>query len=134
MKFQSIRFFALFCVLICLPAFYGCPGSNPKITLTVTDCAVDNITVTENTRITTQAGSQWSLNSTITVKCNGQPVNNAEIKVEFWWPDGTYKLTTNANGVARYTKRGQGSKPSNKTFTVTIKGNDGTKPYDFTIP
>ncbi len=135
MKISYHQFIALGIILLLLPIFAGCPdSSSPKITLTVTDCNVNNITVTEDTRITTQSGNQWSLRTTITVKCNGTPVPNAEIKLEFWWPGGTFKRTTNENGEVRYTKQGHGDKPSNQTFTVTIKGNDGDKDVDFTIP
>ncbi|MEJ2595224.1 MAG: hypothetical protein P8100_08910 [bacterium] len=135
MRKQYREFITFGIVLLLLSIFTGCPDSStPKITLTVTDCNKNDITVTENTNITTQSGNQWSLSTTITVKCSGQPVPNAEIKLEFWWPGGTFKRTTNESGEVRYTKRGHGDKPSNKTFTVTIKGNDGDKDVDFTIP
>lgn len=120
-------------ILFILPLFYGCPGSKPEITLTVTDCEVDKITITENTRITTQSGNQWSLSTVITVKCDGQVIENAELNVEFWWPNGSYKLKTNAQGEIRKTKRGHGSKPTGEKFKVKIKGNDGDKVKEFTI-
>ena len=112
--------------IILLLAFYGCPGGPKpkKITITASECPSEQITVEDQSNVTTTAGSQWRLSAKIVVKCNGEVVKDAEIKVEFWWPSGTYKLTTNAQGEATYTKRGQGSPPYGEKFTVTIKGND----------
>jgi hypothetical protein len=122
-------------LILALPAFYGCPGSGtPKITLTVTDCDPVNITISDSTRVTMRAGSQWILNTEITVKCNGNVVKDAEIKVDFWWPNGTFKLTTDENGKAHYRKTGQGTKPSGKKFQVTINGNGDDKTVEFTVP
>ena len=121
--------------LLSLLIFCGCPGTGtPTITLTVTDCAKADITITDNTRITPQPGNQWSLSTVVTVMCNGQPVKDAEIKFEFWWPGGTFSRKTNSSGKIHYTKKGHGTTPTNKTFTVTIKGNDGEKSQDFSIP
>lgn len=134
MKFKRIRFQTFAFTIPFLFLFYGCPGSGePKITLTVTDCPVQNITIEENTRVTTQTGNQWTMSTTITVKCNGKPAKNADIKVKFWWPKGTFKLTTNEKGKVRKTKRGQGARPTGEKFTVTIVGSDGEKPQEFTI-
>jgi hypothetical protein len=121
-------------LLTALFFFYGCPGGNPKITLEVTDCPKDQITITDQTTVRSISGEQWQLTTTITVKCNGQPANKADIKLEFWWPNGTFKKQTNDKGEVRFTKKGQGSKPSGQTFTVTIVGNDGEMTKDFTVP
>lgn len=112
--------------IILLLAFYGCPGGPKakKITITASECPSEQITVEDQSKVTTTAGSQWRLSAKIVVKCNGEVVKDAEIKVEFWWPSGTYKLTTNAQGEATYTKRGQGSPPYGEEFTVTLIGSD----------
>jgi len=118
-------------MLFTLIIFFSCKSS--KITLTVTDCAVDDITITEDTRVTVQPGSQWTLVTVITVKCAGQAVNDAELKAEFWWPNGEFKSKTNDQGQIRISKRGDGDRPTGETFTITVKGNDGEKPMTFTI-
>lgn len=133
MNLQKLKFTALIGMLLLLPAFYGCPGSTPKITLKVTECATDDITITEVSTLTSQAGSQWNFKTVITVKCNGEIVKDAELIADFWFGD-PIKLTTNKNGEINYQKKGQGSKPSGSKFNVTIKGNDGEKTEVFTTP
>lgn len=130
MKFKQVKF-PIHAMLMCtLIIFFSCKSAK----ITVTDCPVADITVTESTRIATQAGSQWTLVTVITVKCKGQVVNGAEIKAEFWWPDSEFIKKTNDQGQITIRKNGSGAKPSGKTFEVTIKGNDGEKPTTFTIP
>ena len=133
MNLQKAKLTALIGILLLLPAFYGCPGGTPKITLKVTDCSKDDITITEVSTLRSQAGSQWTFRTKITVKCNGQVVKGAELKVKFWFKDAM-KLKTNKDGEINYHKSGQGSKPSGEKFKVTIKGNDGERTEEFTTP
>lgn len=134
MKTYLISLLPTIALLFLLGVFSGCPGTGtPTITLTVTDCPFDKITITNLTRVSAVQGRQWRMNAKIAVKCDGQPVQGAELKVEFWWPNGTYKLTTNANGEATYNKTGQGDLPIGEKFKVTIKGNDDEKTEEFEI-
>lgn len=114
----------------------GCPGSGssnqPTITLTVTDCAGDNITMTATGSKTQGTGNRWQVTATIDVKCSGAPVPNAELKAEFWWPGGTLKLTTGPDGKATY-RRTVDADPTGNAYTVTIKANDGEKPASYTF-
>lgn len=124
----------LFILTIIVLGFYGCPGGDPKISLEVTDCEKDKITIEHDTKVTPRAGEQWTLRSTITIKCDGVVVPNADIKVEFWWPGGEYKKTTNQDGKAVVTKKGHGDPPRSKKFTVIIIGNDGEREVEFETP
>jgi len=135
MKNKLLKIGVLPFIIILLTIIYGCPGATPKITLEVTDCAKDDITIVDSSKVSVNgAARQWTLVADITVLCNGQVVNNADLKVEFWWPNGTIQRSTNEKGKITYRKNGQGGRPSGEKFTVTIKGNDGEKEQEFTIP
>ena len=133
MDFKKTTILNLIFLGLFLPFFIGCWGGKPKITLSVTDCPVNDISITEDTRVVTQPGNQWTMTNKITVKCNGQAVKDAEIKIEFWWPKGTSKFKTDQNGEVSHRRNGHGSRPTGEKFTVTIKGNDGERPQEFTI-
>ena len=131
---KSIKSLSIICVAAAILLLYGCPGTGtPKIVLSVTDCEVNKITIEKKTLVTTPPGSQWNLKTTIIVKCDGVPVNDAELKVEFWWPNGTFVRKTNSEGKIEFIKNGQGSPPYGSKFKVTIKGNDDEKTEEFEL-
>ena len=135
MKNKILQNTALVSLFLIVFIIYGCPGGGkPKVTLAVTDCAKDDITIVDSTKVTASGGSQWNLVADITVLCNGQRVDSADLKVEFWWPGGTIHRMTNNKGKLVYRKNGHGVKPSGETFDVTIEGNDGSKTVTFTVP
>ena len=74
------------------------------------------------------------MKSIITIKCDGDVVPNAEIKVEFWWPNGTYKKTTGQTGKTMVIRKGDGDPPKGEKFTVTIEGNNGEKNVNLDVP
>ena len=130
----SIAIYSLLLIVFLL-GIYGCPdNSQPKITLKATACLKGNITIEHDTEVRSIPGEQWNLKSTITVKCNGKPVPNAEIKVEFWWPGGEFKRTTGPTGTTTVSKKGHGAPPKGQKFTVTIIGSDGEKEVELETP
>lgn len=127
------------CIVLALlfaVSLFGCPNGDsdqPVITLTVTDCATGDITMTLSGTEAAAAGNQWRITATIEVKCSGAPVPNAELKAEFWWPGGTLKLVTGQDGKATHSRMLHAD-PSGSTYTVTIKGNNGEKVESYRFP
>lgn len=131
---RTIKLPIILIVAAALFLMYGCPGSGtPKIVLSVTDCEVDKITIEKKTVTTTQSGRQWNVKATITVKCDGVPVKDADLKLEFWWPNGTFQKKTNSDGQITIRKSGDGAPPYGSKFKVTIKGNDDEKTEEFEL-
>lgn len=100
-------------------------SSPPALTLTATDCAQEDITMTlSGTK--RGSGSHWKIEAIIQVKCSGSAVENAELKLEFWWPGGTFKRKTRPDGKYTYRRTGLAD-PTGNSYQVTLKGNDGEK-------
>ena len=74
------------------------------------------------------SGSNWKIEAAIHVKCSGRDVENAELKLEFWWPGGTFKRQTGPDG--KYTCLAD---PTGNSYQVTLKGNDGEKGKSYTF-
>ena len=105
-------------------------SSPPTIPLTVTDCAQEDITMTlSGTK--RGLGNNWKIEAAIHVKCSGRDVVNAELKLEFWWPGGTFKRKTGPDG--KYTYRRTSPYPTGNSYQVTLKGNDGEKGKSYTF-
>lgn len=132
MKSESLKYYATIFILLFLPAFYGCPGTGtPTITLTAIDCKTNDITVTDSTKVISRPGNEWLFSTTITVKCNGKVVKDAELKVKFWFKDAI-KRKTNKNGQISYRDNFHAN-PKGEKFKVTIEGKDGDKTQEFTV-
>ena len=124
---MAIRSIALLCATS-LFIVVGCnhESDQPAVTLKVTDCAVANIAMTPNARVTGST-NRWTVHLSVTVTCNGAPVNNAEIKVKYPWIPA-FKIETDVNGTASVTRvTTQYDRPTG-SVNVTIEGNDGSKP------
>jgi len=130
----------IFIAILLLTAIYGCPdGSNndsAAITLTVANCSSDKVTITHNTKASNLSGqNRWITTTTITVKCDGEVVEGAELKVKLWFTTA-FKQKTDTAGQIRYRKKTHAS-PKGQKFKVTIRGNDGDNDYkteEFTVP
>lgn len=111
----------------------GCDGSQPQptITLTATDCPVDDIKITATA---TKSGNKpnFAVKITVVVTCNDNPLSEAELKVE-WWVGPAVKIKTDQDGKASASKGRIWADPSGETVEVTIEGSDDTKTVTVTI-
>jgi hypothetical protein len=102
----------------------GCGSEQPEITLTAIDCPVDEIDI--SVTITKRRDpSRTTTTAKITVTCMGEPVNEAEINVNFW-DLFTKKDKTDENGeltVSQVT----GADTTGLEVTVTVEGEDGER-------
>ena len=101
----------------------GCPGgpTTPTITLKATDCEKDKIAI-EASKTVSGSASNWTVSVNITIKCDGQPLGNAEIKYSPWIGD-PIKLETNQEGKARSRRRvSTTARPGNLNIEVEIEG------------
>ena len=103
-------------------------GSNdstqPDITLKVTDCDKDNIEITVDSKVSPASGS-YSVSTTVTVTCDGKPVNGAEFKISYWWGK-EFKLTTDKDGKKTHKqKKSSSSGYKGQKVKITIKDMDG---------
>ena len=105
-----------------------------RIKIVATNCLLEDISIVDTSRISSAPGDQWTLVSTVTILCKGQPVPDAEIIVEYWWEDRREKMVCDQNGQVTVRKRGHGGIPSNRTFEVTVKGTDGSRTETHTVP
>jgi len=118
---KAARFFA--CVVLgALMLAFGCGDDQPVITVTAIDCPIEDIELTAT--ITKRRGpSQTVTTATVTVKCAGEPVNEAQINVNFWGLF-TRTATTNAEGQASASQVTHAD-TSGLEVTVTVVGQDG---------
>ena len=112
----------------------GCPDSDetPTITLTATDCEKDKISVTASKSVG-GSPSNWVVTVSIEVKCDGQPLGNAQLKYTSWIGVST-RLETDGDG--KTSARGRVStseRPGSLDVTVEIEGSDGTKTVPLTV-
>lgn len=70
------------------------------------------------------APGTWTIFADVGVRCRGTPLRDAEVKMTFWWPDGTTILRTDPKGKMRFQKVVRDD-PKGQTYTATIRGRDG---------
>ena len=111
----------------------GCPsGPTPTITLKATNCEKDKITI-DASKTVNGTPSNWTVGVTITIKCDGEPLQNAEIKYTPWI-GAPIKLETNQDGKARSSRHiSTNARPGNLNIEVEIEGSDGTKTVPMTV-
>lgn len=103
---------------------WGCGDDQPTITLTAIDCPVEDIEL--SVTITKRRDpSRTTTTAKITVTCMGDPVNEAQINVDFW---GLFSKTekTDENGeltVSQVTS----ADTTGLEVTVTVEGQDGER-------
>jgi hypothetical protein len=132
------RLLLLILMVTTIPFLSGCPNGNsgaksPAITLDVTDCPKDKIKITL-TADKLQKGEKWTTIVKVNVRCDDQPVKKAELKIEVeggWW---TQRYTTNDDGNLTVSGPPKDGNPGNQKITVTVRGLDGEKTQDVTIP
>lgn len=109
----------------------GCDGTSPTITLTATDCPVDDIKITATA---TKSGNKpnFAVKITVVVTCNDNPLSEAELKVT-WWIGPAVKVKTDQDGKATASKGRIWADPSGQTVKVTIEGSDDTKTVTVTV-
>jgi len=132
MRRQFLYFFiaAIFSSIIFL--WFGCKGSQPEIILTAINCPKDSIEV-EATLTVSGNSPNMTVKLEAYITCNGRPVKNPEVKLEFWWPNGTMKKTGDAQGKVVHRKTGLHSHPGTQTVPITVKGSDGDKKHNVTL-
>lgn len=139
MKPNFITGFSAPGIFLCAMVLTGCWlfGGGGKVTLTVTNCPKESISITFSDSLTMKdSGTPYIVQAVVTIRCNGEPVNGAEIKVEWPWlsNDKPMKVNTDADGKYSIKKDNLGSDPTGQTIEVTIKGSDGEKTATLTIP
>jgi hypothetical protein len=116
-----------FCLFVYLIIFvfstlgFLCNGGNeqPAITIRAVDCPAENILITA-TATRNNATNNWIVTVRVNVKCNGQNIPNAEIKIKYLGSD--YKANTDASGdVSRPFPPATGD-PVGNTVKVTVMG------------
>ncbi len=132
----SVRLLGGILAVICCACFGflligGCDGTPPTITLTATDCLVDDIKITATA---TKSGRKpnFTVKITVVVTCNGNPLPNAQLKVE-WWIGPAVRVTTDKDGKASASKGRIWADPSGQTVELTIEGSDDTKTVKVTV-
>lgn len=111
-----------FCVCCGLVSIIGCPATTPTVTLTATDCPVDDISITATT-VVTGSKPNFTVTVNVTVTCAGNALPNAELKVE-WWFGTIVKITTDATGKATARRGNIWADPRGQKVTITIVGAD----------
>jgi hypothetical protein len=102
----------------------NCGGDQPEITLTAIDCPVDDIEI--DVRISKRREpSRTTTTVNITITCDGDPVNEAEIHVDFW---GLFSRTakTDEEGKLSVSQVTQAC-TAGLEVTVTVEGQDGER-------
>jgi len=95
----------------------------PEVTITVTNCDVADIVMNPEVTIGGTVG-RWTINVSVTITCQGEAVEDAEIKVKYSGFPIPRVIKTDSTGTAtgrvfyRYSARPSG------TVQVTIQGND----------
>ena len=97
----------------------------PDITLTVTDCPTEHITVTPTVKVRQQSSGVWIVEITVNIKCMGEVVDQAELKLDYSWLSKDFKIKTNENGDAKGRQRIASSVKPTGSITITIEGSDG---------
>jgi hypothetical protein len=98
----------------------------PELTISVTDCPVENIEMIPVVKVTGNS-RRWFVEVEVTIKCMGEPVNEAELKLKWGWIEQAIKIKTDENGKAKARRRVSSEPKPTGSVTVTIEGSDDSK-------